>query len=432
MAPMIYLLKTRRFLPFFLTQFFGAFNDNAFKLAMLTLISYQISDSVEQSQFYQAIAGALFIAPFFLLSATAGQLADKLDKARVSVWVKLFEVVLMMIGGISLYSQNVILMMMVLTGMGVHSTFFGPIKYSILPDYLDREELLGATSLIESSTFLAILLGTIFGALSISSQISNPRYAVALTNLVAWFGLLASIFIPKGRVAQITSFRVDWHPLRATFQMIKSALQHTKVLPAVFTISWFWLIGAVLLIKLPDYTRYILLAGPNVFAFFLGLFSIGIALGSLVIAQILAGKITLRSVPWSMLLLSLFGIDLYLASPIIGRDDNLQSLVGFLTYLNNLRITLDFFFFSFSAGLFIVPLYTYIQVATDEKMRGRTIATNNIFNALFMVMGSGLVMSLLYLNISIPLVFLILALLNALVAISFWWWLHSSNAGKYS
>ncbi|WED43971.1 MFS transporter [Legionella cardiaca] len=417
--PTSYLLKKRRFLPLFLTQFFGAFNDNAFKLAMLTLISYHLSTSLDQSEMYQAIAGALFTLPFFLFSATAGQLADKFDKAHMSVIVKGFEVCLMIIGGFSLYLQSVALMMITLTGMGIHSTFFGPIKYSILPDHLQRDELLGATSLIEASTFLAILLGTTLGTLSIGSAQSHTGYAIILTNLVAWLGLISSLFIPKAP-ANATKLNIDWHVWRATRQMLKNAMSNYKVLPAIFTISWFWLIGAVMLTKLPDYTHYILRASASVFAFFLALFSIGIALGSIVIGRLLNGNITLRFVPLSMIFLSLFAVDLYLASPNFIIAEPLQSLVVFLSKFNNLRITVDFFLFSFSAGLFIVPLYTYIQVASDESLRARTIATNNIFNALFMVLGSCFVMFLLYLNISIPMIFLLLAILNALAAMGLW------------
>lgn len=415
--PATYLLKKRKFLPLFLTQFFGAFNDNAFKLAMLTLISYHISTSLDQSERYQAIASALFTLPFFLFSATAGQLADKCDKARMAVVVKIFEVILMLLGGASLYLNSVWLMMTTLTGMGIHSTFFGPIKYAILPEHLRRDELLGGTSLIEASTFLAILLGTTLGTLSIGSTTPHPGYAIFLTNLVAILGLVSSLFIPKAP-AKISGLQVDWNVWRATMNMLKDSMKNYRLLPAIFTISWFWLVGAVMLTKLPDYTHFILHAEASVFAFFLALFSIGIALGSIVIGYLLDGNITLRFVPISMFFLSLFAVDLYIASPNIPPDVPLQNIMIFISQMNNLRITIDFFLFSFCAGLFIVPLYTYIQVASDENSRARTIATNNIFNALFMVLGSVLVMVLLYFNMSIPMVFFLLAMLNTLVAMA--------------
>ena len=424
-SPVAYLLKKKAFLPLFLTQFFGAFNDNAFKLSILTLISYQLSTSQGESEHYQAIAGALFILPFFLFSATAGQLADKYDKALMSKWVKLFELLLMIIGGYALYQHHIFLMLATLTGMGIHSTFFGPIKYAILPDHLPRQELLAATSLIEASTFLAILLGTTLGTLAIGGSNSPVSYAIFLTNLVAILGLVSSFFIPPCPPKDST-LSVDWHLWHATKDMLKASLGNLRILPAILAISWFWLIGAVMLTKLPDYIHYVLRAGASVFAVFLALFSIGIALGSLTINRLLGGKITLSYVPLTMLLLSVFAIDLYWASPTGVTDSGLQSLRQFFSQLNQIRITLDFFLFSFSSGLFVVPLYTYLQIASEENRRARTIATNNIFNALFMVIGSIFVMLLLHFNVGITMVFLILAILNSLAAIGLWLLLYKT------
>lgn len=414
-----YLLKKKAFLPLFLTQFFGAFNDNAFKLSMLTLISYHLSSTQADSEHYQALAGALFTLPFFLFSATAGQLADKYDKASMAKWVKVFELLLIIIGGVALYLNNIFLLLTTLTGMGIHSTFFGPIKYAILPDHLPRNELLDATALIEASTFLAILLGTTLGTLAIGSTKAHVDYAVILTNFIAVCGLCSSFFIPAAP-PQNNHLKVDWHIWRATKRMLAVAIGNRRVLPPILAISWFWLIGAVMLTKLPDYTHYVLGADASVFAVFLALFSIGIALGSMTISRLLAGKITLSYVPVTMLLLSLFAIDLYWISPSNGNDAALQSLSQFFSQLNQLRITIDFFLFSFCCGLFIVPLYTYLQVASEENMRARTIAANNIVNALFMVIGSVFVMVLLQLSTSIALIFLILALLNIIVAGGLW------------
>ena len=422
---MAYLLKKKTFLPLFLTQFFGAFNDNAFKLSILTLISYHLSTSQADSEHYQAIAGALFILPFFLFSATAGQLADKYDKAQMAKWVKVFELLLMILGGFALYNHHIFLMLATLTGMGIHSTFFGPIKYAILPDHLPRQELLSATALIEASTFLAILLGTTLGTLAIGGDESHVGYALILTNLVAVLGLCSSLFIPVA-LPKSSNVKVNWHLWRATKEMLKSALANKRVLPAMLAISWFWLIGAVMLTKLPDYVHYVLQAQSSVFAIFLALFSIGIGLGSMTISRLLAGKITLSYVPLAMFLLSIFAIDLYWASPVTIPGASLQSINQFFTNFNQIRITVDFFLFSFCSGLFIVPLYTYLQVASDEAMRARTIATNNIFNALFMVIGSIFVMVLLYFNIEITMVFLILALLNILAASGLWLLLYKT------
>lgn len=298
-AGYVSLLQERRFLPLFLTQFFGAFNDNAFKLAMLTLISYHLSHNQAQSEYYQAIAGALFILPFFLFSATSGQLADKYDKALMTRLVKVFELILMIIGSFALYRGSILLMMITLTGMGIHSAFFGPIKYAILPDHLPRQDLLGATGLIEASTFVAILLGTTLGTLSIGSTSAIPYMAMVMTISAAFAGLISSMYIPPAP-SRILYLKVDLNVWRATVSMLQQAKEEPGVLLAILTISWFWLIGAVLLTKLPDYTHYVLGADTTVFAVFLGLFSIGIALGSLTINRILQGRISLTIVPVAM------------------------------------------------------------------------------------------------------------------------------------
>lgn len=418
-AGFICLLKERRFLPLFLTQFFGAFNDNAFKLAMLTMISYHLSHTQAQSEYYQALAGALFILPFFLFSATSGQLADKYDKALMTRLVKVFEVILMIIGSLAFYRGNIFFMMFTLTGMGIHSAFFGPIKYAILPDHLPRQDLLGATGLIEASTFLAILLGTTLGTLSIGSTNSTPYVAIFMTVFAAFAGLISSLFIPSAP-SSVVSLKVDWHIWRATLAMLKQAKKEPGALLAILTISWFWLIGAVLLTKLPDYTHYVLGANTAVFALFLALFSIGIALGSLLISRILQGRITLAIVPWAMLLFTCFTFDLYWASPVIEPKEPLLTLLSFFTYFVHWRIAFDLLMLAISAGLFVVPLYTYLQIASQPETRARTIAANNIYNSLFMVFGTVLVMILLRLKVAIPQVFLILSLLNIIAAVALW------------
>lgn len=428
----IYLLKKRTFFPLFLTQFFGAFNDNAFKFAMLTLISYHLSASQAQSERYQAIAGAIFIIPFFIFSATAGQLADKFNKADLTRFIKLFEVVLMGIGGLALYFGNILLLMATLTGLGIHSTFFGPIKYAILPDQLPQQQLLGATALIEASTFLAILLGTISGTVSVGGIKNSALCAISVTGLAAIIGLVASFYILPTKKTAI-DFCVDWNIWRATNQMIKDVAHQKRIMPVIFAISWFWLIGAVMLTKLPDYTNFVLRADVSVFAVFLACFSTGIAVGSMVINRVLAGKITLQYVPHAMLLLSFFAVDLFWASP-TNTDESLSySLVQFFGQLNHWRIAADLFLLAFSGGLFVVPLYAYLQVVSKHSLRARTIAANNIVNALFMVMGTCFMMLLLHFYVAIAQVFLILAILNIGATLVFWTLLRRythSFAGK--
>lgn len=390
---------------------------------MLTLISYFLTHTAEQSEIYQAIASGLFILPFFLFSATAGQLADCFDKSKIVRVIKVFELLLICIGGYGLYIGHIWLMMVTLMGLGIHSTFFGPIKYAILPEHLPKSSLLEATSWIEAGTFLAILLGTVLGTLSVAGSHSGTLNAFFLTFIAALLGLVASLFIPAANVKK--SKELNWNIAQATFDLISSTIKNKKILTALLAISWFWFIGAVILTKLPDYANYVLNADTTVFAFFLGLFSIGIAMGSFAINKILRGEVNLCFVPITMLFLSIFSCDLYWATP--KAYSGSQTLTLFLHSLPHLRVAFDLFFLAFSGGLFIVPLYTYLQISCIETHRARTIAANNIFNAFFMVLGALLVMLLVYLEVEIPKVFLIIGLLNGVASGVFWFLLNDKR-----
>lgn len=412
------LLKKKIFLPFFITQFFGALNDNIFKLSMLTLISYHLSQVQAQSEYYQAIAGALFILPFFLLSATSGQLADKFDKAILIRIIKVFELLLMLIGSFALYYKNIFWMMSTLCGLGIHSTFFGPIKYSILPDHLPQSELLGATGLVDASTFIAILLGTTIGTLAVVDR--NDIYLVVIFTMgAAVIGLISSFYIPPAP-SHLKNLKIEYLFWRGTFKVLKDTARTRNIFLAILIISWFWLSGAVLMTKLPDYTNYTLGASNKVFAVFLALFSIGIASGSLIVNMIFKGKINLKIVPWAIFAFSCFTTDLYWATVAKKTSAELTSLKLFFHDFNHCRIAADLFFLAFSTGLFVVPLYTYLQVASSATNRARVIAANNIYNALFMVLGSLMIMFLLYLKMDIPQIFLMLSALSTLVALIAW------------
>lgn len=413
------LLKERRFLPFFLTQFLGAFNDNAFKLAMLTMISYHLTHDQAQSEYYQALAGALFILPFFLFSATSGQIADKYDKTHVIRIIKAFEVLLMIFGSFSLYHGNIFWMMLTLTGMGIHSAFFGPIKYAILPDHLPKSDLLGATGLVDASTFIAILLGTTLGSLAIGTKGTTPYVAIFMTVFVALFGLLSSFYIPKTPITS-SNLSIDFQFWRATCALIKQARKHLGIFVSILILSWFWLLGTVVLTKLPDYTNYVLGANNTVFALFLALFSLGIAFGSLTVNIIYHGRIVLNLVPWAMFAFTYFTADLYWVSSYIKKREFLLTFSSFFTEMTHWRIAIDLFLLAFSAGLFVVPLYAYLQVTSLPETRARVIAANNIYNALFMVLGSLMVMLLLHFSIAIPQIFLILSILNLIAACLVW------------
>jgi MFS family permease len=422
-ASVFSLLQKRRFLPFFLTQFFGAFNDNAFKLTMLTMISYDLTHIQVQSEYYQAIASILFILPFFLFSATSGQVADKYDKAMLIRIIKVIELFLMIVGSFALYYGNIFWMMFTLAGLGTHSTFFGPIKYAILPDHLPKKDLLGATGLIDASTFIAILLGTTLGSLVVGSQYGEPYAAIFMTVAVAFLGLLASFMIPS---APSFSPNLKIEPLfwTATFRLLKQATKNLGIFVAILILSWFWLLGTVLLTKLPDFTNYVLGADNTVFALFLALFSIGIATGSIAVNLIFRGKIPLFIVPWAMLAFTCFTTDLYWVSSSLNISASLVTIDVFFTSLSHWRISCDLFMLAFSAGLFVVPLYTYLEIASPPENRARTIATNNIYNSLFMVLGTLLVMVLLHFSVTIPQVFLVISLLNILAASLAWFYLQ--------
>jgi MFS family permease len=408
-----HLLKKRQFLPFFLTQFFGAFNDNAFKLTMLTLISFQLTHSQEQSEYYQALAGVVFILPFFLFSAMAGQLADKYDKAIVIRIIKVMEVLLMLGGSAALYYGNIIGMMFTLAGMGIHSAFFGPIKYAILPDHLEKNNLLGATGLVDASTFIAILLGIILGTLSVNE--ANPYLAIFMLLFLAVMGLCTSLFIPSAPSSE-PCLKIDLLFWRATYALLKQAKAHSGIFFAILGVSWFWLIGVVFTTKLPDYTHYVLGADTDIFALFLALFSVGIALGSVMVNVLLHGHVNLAIVSWGMLGLTWFSFDLYLISPNSPLQESLLTRFTFFSYVLHWRIAFDLLMLAFCSGLFVVPLYTYLELTSLPELRARTIATNNIYNSLFMVLGSVIMIVLSY-YVNIPQVFLIVSVLNGIFAL---------------
>lgn len=424
------LLSKRRFLPLFIVQFFGAFNDNAFKLSMLTLISYHLTTMQSVSEHYQALAAALFTLPFFIFSATAGQLADKYDKAKLTIGVKLLEVILMVIGAWGLYVGHINVMMFVLFGMGVHSTFFGPIKYAILPNHLHEEELLAGNGLIEASTFTAILLGTLLGTLAIGSKAYQVSWAVLMIIGCALIGLIASFFIPAAK-SDNAQLKIEMNLLKATWHIIQCAKQDSRLFSTIVAISWFWFVGTVILTKLPDYTHYELFASAHVFAVFLALFSIGIATGSLLINKLLSGKVSPSLAPFGLLGMTVFALDLYFATPQGRIVHSLFDIQSFFSHAISWRIACDFFLLAVSGGIFIVPLYAMLQVHSDNLIRSRIIAANNIINALFMVIAALIVGLLASIGLSIAQVFFILAILNILVAVGFCYWIGIGTIKNY-
>lgn len=417
--PQLSLLKSRQFLPLFIIQFLGAFNDNIFKNALIVLITYKFFfRSALWQQFSVTLAAGLFILPFFLFSAFAGQLADKLSKKHLIFIIKFLELIFMGLAALGFYLHALGLLMLTLFLMGMHSAFFGPIKYAVLPDLLKKNELLGGNALIEASTFVAILLGTLLGGLLIANQAGIIWVSIIMLSSSV-MGLVTSFYMPITPKAN-PDLKINPHFLQATVDIINQVKLEKKVFWAILAISWFWLIGATFLTQLPNFTKNILQANANIVTLFLGIFTIGVALGSLICNRLLRQQTSMRWVPASLWLMSLFIIDLYFSSRhlIIQDTKNLFNLSNFFHSIVHWRICLDLLGLSISGGIYIVPLYTLIQTDTATIHRARSIAANNIINSLFIVIASVITLLLLKVDLTILQVFLLLGIINLAIAIS--------------
>lgn len=411
-----HLLKTRRFLPLFVTQFFNAFNDNVFKNAFVILITYKISQSESYEQFMISVIGGVFILPFFLFSATAGQIADKYEKSRLIRIIKTAEIFIMVIASIGFYFNNLTLLLTTLFLLGTHSTFFGPIKYSILPEHLYRSELIGGNALIEAGTFVAILIGQILGGSLILGPNGITFISIALLS-ISLLGLSSSLFIPTTKRAA-PNITVSFNIIRETWRIIKLTSQKRINLIAILGISWFWFIGATFITQFPTFVKEYLHSSASIFTLFLTTFSLGIGIGSLLCNTLLKGKITAKYVPYAILAMSLFIIDIYLSSKQIRQTPtHLLSLSEFLIRPNNIRILLDILLLTISGGLFVVPLYALLQESSDESIRSRVIACNNIINAIFMVGSSLFIIFFTGWGFKLRHLFLIVALCNLFIAV---------------
>ncbi|MCE5242951.1 MAG: MFS transporter [Desulfobacteraceae bacterium] len=413
------LLRDRRYWPLFWTQFLGAFNDNVLKNALVILIAFKEHTLwfFSSSQMVALCAG-IFILPFFLFSATAGQLADKYSKPRIVFWIKVAEIVIAGTGAYGFVRDEIGFLLAALFLMGFHSTFFGPVKYSILPQLLRQEELVSGTAFVEMGTFVAILLGTLLGGILIAVQGTGPWLVGMAVLALAALGCVASTrIVPLPPVAP--SLRIPADPVRPTVEIVKLVAKNRSVFLAVLGISWFWCLGAACLSLLPPYCKEFLNAEELVVTLFLALFSVGVGTGSLLCGSLSFKKLELGLVPPGALGLSLFALDLFLA----GRPESLAVHAGgqvtvpmLLSTAGGWRLVMDFFFFSVAGGFFIVPLYTGMQQRSDERERSRVVAGNNILNALAMVLSALMLIGLFHLNFTIPRIFLILAVMNAAAA----------------
>lgn len=411
------LLRERRFLPFFLTQALGAFNDNVFRNATVLLIGFEMGLSTERITTYANVAPALFILPFFLFSASAGQIAERFEKTRVIRFVKLFEIAAMSLAAYGFLTRDANLLLTVLFLMGLHSTLFGPIKYAILPQALREEELVGGNGLVEMGTSLAILLGMLLGgSLIVTSGRYGPWLASIAVLVIALAGYLVSRAIPPAP-ATAPELRFNWNFLAETVRAIRFVARDRTVFHAVLGISWFWFFGIVVTAQLPNYTKLYLGGDDGVYLLVLALFSIGTALGSLLCERLSGQKVEIGLVPFGSIGLTLFGIDLYAARSQPATETGLTPL-AFLATPGHGRIALDLAGLGLFAGFYIVPLFALVQSRAERRCLSRIIAGNNILNALFMVVAAALSGALLNLaHWSIPQLFLAAALLNAGVAV---------------
>jgi 1-acyl-sn-glycerol-3-phosphate acyltransferase len=407
------LLKQRRFLPFFLTQALGAFNDNAFRQALVVLVGFQIGLSHDSVSFYSNLAPALFILPFFLFSASAGQIAEKFEKTRLIRFVKLFEIAAMALAAYAFYAKNVPLLLTVLVMMGLHSTMFGPIKYAILPQMLHPQELVGGNGLVEMGTSMAVLIGMIGGGVAMTTY--GAPAASLLVIVIAIVGYFASRGIPPAP-ATAPELAFDWNPLRATWRSLRFVAGNRTVFNSVLGISWFWFFGLVFTAQLPNYTKDYLGGSGSVETLALALFSIGTGIGSLLCEKLSGRTVEIGLVPFGSMGLTVFGIDLYFArhAPATVHD---LSAWAFMAMPANWHVAADLLFIGVFAGFYIVPLFALVQSRTPREQISRVISGNNIINAVFMVIASVFGLGLLKLGLTVPQLLLATALLNAVVAI---------------
>lgn len=407
------LLTQRRFGPFFVTQFLGAFNDNVFKNALIVLITFQVVGAQSPEVLINLSAG-LFILPFFLFSATFGQLADKLDKARLIRITKLLEVLIMLAAAVAFMIDSLGLLIALLFLMGVQSALFGPVKYSILPQQLHDRELVGGNGLVESGTFLAILLGTLTGALLIGTDQGTTRVGITLV-AVALLGVATSRLVPA-TTPTVPDLKINLNPVTETWRIYQFLTGNRTVFLSILGISWFWLLGALYLAQLPLYAKEILGADEQVVTLLLVLFSVGIGVGSLLCEKLSGGKVELGLVPFGSIGLTIFGIDLFF-TPAMANGDLLIGARAFIQQPGAIRLLLDILFIGVFGGFYIVPLYALIQQRSAASHRSRVIAGNNILNALFMVGGSVFAILALSAGLEIDELFLTLAVMNAAVAL---------------
>ena len=408
-----HLLKTRRFLPLLVTVLLGAANDNVFKNALLILILFSVGrEAPMEETVLVTVASAIFILPFFIFSATAGQLADKYEKSGMIRWIKFAEVLIMGAGVAALQFGDVYWLLGVLFLMGVQSAFFGPLKYSILPTLLRKDELIGGNAFVEAGTFLAILVGTIVGGLVAGWEYGVNGVAAIVFGL-AVIGWICSYGIPQAPAPQ-PSLKVNYNIATQTFRIVDRIRKDRPVFRSILGISWFWLVGIMLLTQVPNLAKSNFNADHEVITFLMVVATVGIAIGSMLCNSLLKGEITAKYVPVAAFGMSVFLADIWFSSP-DGLSSTAVTFGMFLETSANWRVIADLLGVCICGGIFAVPLYAMMQTLSDEQERSQIVAGNNILNAVFMVAGSLLAGIILDAGYTVPDLFLTVAAANLLV-----------------
>ena len=429
MTPSLNLLGKRRFLPLFVTQLLGAFNDNLFKNAMVLFVVYSVYNDEQSETWFSALATALFILPFFLLSALSGQLADARDKARIIRLVKLAEIAIMCVGaaglllawaGFAVHVLAIPLMLLALLAMGIHSTFFGPIKYAILPQHLHKDEVLGGTGLVEAGTYLAILGGTILAGVI---PVEASAFAVILVALV---GYLSGRQVPPAPALE-EGHRIDFNVLRSSVTLVRATMHIPRLFLAIVSISFFWTIGAVLFIQFPPLVKNVLTADKAVASLFLAIFSIGVAIGSVAINRLLKGQVSARYGAPAVIVMGLFVLAFHFVSAawVGAPGEALYDIGAFLDHPGVVPLLGALLGIAVAGGMFVVPLYAFLTTTVKTSEAARTVAANNIVNSGAMVIGSLIAIGLSLLGVEVVDQLLFTA---AMCLVSAWlaWKLHKA------
>jgi len=411
------LLRTRRFLPIFVTQFLGALNDNTFKQALVILFTFHAAEMMHiQPTILNNLAAGLFILPYFLFSSIAGQIADKYEKSKLAQYIKIYEFCVMLLATLGFFTQNFWLLMSGLFLMGIHATFFGPIKYSILPQLLHKDELVGGNGMFETGTSLATLAGVILGGTIMANSGGNYLWISGTLLLIAVVGYLFSHEIPAQPVGN-ANLKLNWNIFKTTHETLSYASKLGDVFYTIIGISWFWYYGATFLTQIPEFTRQILHGSETVVTFLLTIFMIGIALGSLLCERLTGHTANLKLVPVGAVGLTIFSASLYFATQGLGNVDHAQDIMQIIAQSQYWPALVSLLGIGIFGGFYIVPLYAHLQADAPESFRARVIAANSIMNALFMVISSFVsVVILSVLHRTIPELFLVTAVLSGFIS----------------